>query len=250
MIDEYFRNRRTIRKYSGRPVDMAMITDMLDAASRTPTTGNMQLYSVVVTTDVDRIRELAPAHFSQPAIMNAPAVLTFCADFNRFTRWCRLNNADPAYGNLQSFVSAVLDTAMIAQQFVTIAEREGLGTCYLGTTTYNAPQIIETLGLPELVVPVITVTLGWPDDAGEDVGRLPSEAFIHIDRYDDPSDDRIRRLYAEKEERDDSKRFIAENGKETLAQVFTDVRYPKANNEHFSKVLLDQLIKSGYKIPY
>lgn len=247
---DYFQNRRTIRRYSDRTVEMAMVERMLAMAANAPTTGNMQLYSVIITTDKDRKAKLAPAHFSQPAIMNAPVVLTFCADFNRFTRWCEINDADPAYGNFQSFISAMLDTAIVAQQFVTIAEMEGLGTCYLGTTTYNAPQIAEALELPELVVPVITVTLGWPDEHPVDPGRLPEAAFIHREVYADPSDQRIRELYKEKESREDSQEFVAENGKKTLAQVFTDVRYPRGNNEFFSKVFMDFIVKSGYKLPY
>jgi hypothetical protein len=42
------------------------------------------------------------------------------------------------------------------------------------------------------------------------------------------------------------KQFVAENNKETLAQVFTDVRYTEKNNEYFSDVLLEVLKKQGF----
>ncbi|MDE6428284.1 MAG: nitroreductase family protein, partial [Muribaculaceae bacterium] len=157
---EYFKTRTTIRNYSPEQISDREIDEMLSAAAQAPTCGGMQLYNVIVTRTEEGKAALAPAHFNQPCLMGASAVLTFCADFNRVSRWAEERGADPGFDNLQSFISAMLDATILAQQFVTIAEMRGYGTCYLGTTTWNAPQIIEALGLPELVVPVITVTLG------------------------------------------------------------------------------------------
>ena len=172
----YFSTRRTIRRYEpSRPVSIELIDKMLEDAARAANTGNMQTYSVIVSTDPEEIARLAPAHFNQPAITGAKAVLTFCIDFNRFNRWCRINGTEPGLNNLQGFTWGVIDTSIFAQQFVTISEMNGLGTCYLGTTTYNAGQIAETLGLPSDVVPVITVTVGYPAESPELQERLPSE---------------------------------------------------------------------------
>ena len=243
---DYWMNRRTIRRYSNREVNRDELADMLLKASHAPTTGNMQLYSVIVTDDEEGKRALSPCHFNQPQVMSAPVVLTFCADFNRMSKWCENRNAEPCYDNLQSFMAAALDTIAFAQQFNTIAELAGLGCCWLGTTTYNAPQIAEVLHLPPLVVPVITLTVGYPDEAGVETGRLPLDAIWHHGGYRDYDAEAIDRFYGEKERRDDSRRFVEENGKETLAQVFTDVRYPRANNEHFSQVFAAFLRKSGF----
>lgn len=160
---DYFSTRRSIRRYdASRNVDRQMLMDLLGRAVHAPNTGNMQTYSVILTTDPEVIASLAPAHYNQPAISGAKAVATFCLDFNRFNRWCALGGAQPGLDNLQGFTWGVIDTSIVAQQFCTLAEMEGLGTCYLGTTTYNAGMIAETLGLPREVVPVITVTLGYP----------------------------------------------------------------------------------------
>lgn len=245
-ISGYWNNRSTIRRYSGRSVDIGLVEGMLLKASHAPTTGNMQLYSVIITTDEEERRHLAPCHFNQPQVVGAPVVLTFCADFNRFSRWCENRKAEPCYDNFQSFVAAMIDTVAFAQQFNTIAELEGLGCCWLGTTTYNAGKIAEILGLPRLVVPVITLTVGYPDEGATAVGRLPVAAVVHRGKYTDYSAERIGELYAEKESRQDSRMFVEENGKETLAQVFTDVRYPRANNECFSALFLDFLRDSGF----
>ena len=90
-----------------------------------------------------------------------------------------------------AYLWGVIDTSLFAQQFVTIAEMNGLGTCYLGTTTYNAGQIAETLHLPSDVVPVITVTVGYPAELPELQERLPIEAIVHHGHYEIPSDEAL-----------------------------------------------------------
>jgi nitroreductase len=238
--------RRTIRKYTSDPVDENLLMDILEMGCRASTTGNMQVYSIIITREAERKKELAPLHFNQKMITEAPVVLTFCADFNRFNKWCRLRKAEPGYDNFLSFVTASIDALLVAQTVCIAAESNGLGICYLGTTTYMAHKIIEVLKLPSGVVPVTTVTLGWPAEKPEQVDRLPLNAVIHNEVYMDYENEDIDLYYSEKEDRDDSKQFVTENSKETLAQVFTDVRYKKADNVHFSKILLQVLKDQGF----
>ena len=245
-IQNILKNRRTIRSYSDRDVDKDLLNDILEMGCRASTTGNMQVYSIVVTRDSDKKKELAPCHFNQPMVTSAPVVLTFCADFNRFNKWCLAREAVPGYDNFLSFFTAAIDALLVAQTVCVAAEAAGLGICYLGTTTYTADKIIEVLGLPRGVVPVATITLGWPVDESEQVDRLPLDAVVHEEEYSDYTNEKIDILYREKEARSDSKLFIAENNKKTLAQVFTDVRYTKKDNEHFSEVFLKVLKNQGF----
>jgi len=245
-ISDILLNRKTIRKYSGRNVDEKLLYDLLTKGCRASTTGNMQVYSIIITRDDTKKKELAPFHFNQKMITEAPVVLTFCADFNRFSKWCRDNKADPGYDNFLSFFTAAIDALLVAQTVCIAAEAEGLGICYLGTTTYTADKIIESLKLPKGVVPVTTVTLGWPAEDPEQPDRLPLEAIIHREVYQDYSEQDLKKYYSQKEEREESRNFVKENNKETLAQVFTDVRYKKADNIQFSKALLDVLNKQGF----
>jgi nitroreductase len=239
-------NRRSIRKYSDRQVSDEILERLLTASCRTSTTGNMQVYSVIITRDEKIRNELLPLHFNQKMVTEAPVVLTFCADFNRFNRWCRLNNATPGYDNFLSFFTAAIDSLLVAQTFCVAAESEGLGICYMGTTTYMAHKIIDVLKLPVGVVPVTTVTVGWPAENPEQVDRLPLEAVIHHETYTDYSDSEIKEFYSVKESREDSRQFIRENHKETLAQVFTDVRYKKEDNIYFSNTFLSVLKDQGF----
>ncbi len=237
---------RTIRKYKPDVVEEDLFNKVLEAGCRASTTGNMQLYSIIVTRSDEGKKALAPCHFNQPMVVNAPIVLTFCADFNRFNLWCKLNNAEPGYDNFLSFMTAAIDSLLVAQNVTIAAESEGLGVCYVGTTTYLAGKIIDILKLPFGVVPITTLTVGWPDEHPEQVDRLPLNAVVHQETYADYSREEIIRYYSEKENRPDNLKFVSENSKETLAQVFTDIRYKKSDNVAFSKMLLEVLIRQGF----
>ena len=243
---ETMKNRRTIRRYTEQAIPETLLNELLEVAARASNTGNMQLYSVVVTRDKAMKERLAPAHFNQPMITTAPVVLTFCADANRFVKWAEQRKAVAGFDNFQTFIASTIDAMLFAQSFCTAAEEKGLGICYLGTTAYNADQIIQILSLPRLVVPIVTVTVGYPDGQPEQVERLPLEAVVHHETYADYTPAIIDELYRDKEALEVNKQFVRENQKETLAQVFTDVRYTKANNEHFSDVLLNVLKEQGF----
>jgi nitroreductase len=238
--------RRTIRKYSSENIDDKLLYEIINIGCRASTTGNMQVYSIIITRDNQMKSKLAPLHFNQKMITEAPVVLTFCADFNRFNKWCIIRNAQPGYDNFLSFFTAAIDALLVAQTVCIAAEAKGLGICYLGTTTYTADKIIEVLKLPKGVVPVTTVTIGWPAEKPEQVDRLPLEAVTHKETYCDYSERDIEKYYRTKEERSDSRQFVNENKKETLAQVFTDIRYKKADNIYFSSVLLKVLKEQGF----
>jgi nitroreductase len=237
---------RTIRKYTDQKIAPELLTELLEAACKASNTGNMQAYSIIVTTGNELKEQLSPAHFNQPMIIQAPVVLTFCADFNRFTKWCELRQAEPGYDNFQSFIAAAIDALIAAQTFCIAAESVGLGICYLGTTTYNAREIIDTLKLPRLVVPVTTITVGYPDGIPEQTDRLELSAVVHHETYTGFTPENIDSLYSEKENSEFYKQFVLENGKETLAQVFTDIRYSRENNEFFSEKFLQVLKEQGF----
>ena len=149
--------RKSIRKYADREVTDELLTRLLQEAEHTPTMGNLQLYSVVVTRSREMKEKLAPAHFNQPMVTGAPVVLTFCADFRRTSLWAENRKAEPGYDNLLSFINAATDTLLYCQTFCNLAEEAGLGTCFLGTTVYMPQMIIDTLRLPKLTFPVATI---------------------------------------------------------------------------------------------
>ncbi len=238
--------RRSIRRYQDKDVDNTLLTRLIKEAERTQTMGNLQLYSVVVTRNEELKAKLAPAHFNQPMVTGAPVVLTFCADYRRTTLWTEQRQATPGYDNPLSFVNAMTDALLFCQTFCNLAEEEGLGCCFLGTTVYQPQSIIDTLQLPELVFPVATITLGWPDENPPLSDRLPVSTIIHEETFHDYSAANIDKAYAYKEQLDENKEFVKINNKQTLAQVFTDCRYTKADCEAMSETLLEALRKQKF----
>lgn len=241
------RNRRTIRKYKEQDIPADFLEGLLEESFRASTMGNMQLYSVVVTRNPEMKAKLAPAHFNQPMVTSAPVVLTFCADFNRFSKWCLQRKAEPGYDNPLSFLNAVSDTLLVTQNFCTLAEENGLGICYLGTTIYNPDLIIDLLKLPKLVMPVATITVGYPDECPDQPDRLPVRGIVHEEVYADYTPEMIDDIYAYKESLPENKHFVEINHTETLAQIFTDIRYRKADNEAMSESLKATLKKQGFR---
>ena len=233
--------RKSIRKYATRPVDDALLNDLLEQAERTQTMGNLQLYSVVVTRSEEKKRALAPAHFNQPMVTQAPVVLTFCADYHRTTEWALRRQGHPGYDNLLSYQNAATDALLFCQRFCDLAEAAGLGLCFLGTTVYNPLSIIETLELPELVMPVATITLGWPDENPKPSERLPLSAIRHDETYQPVTDETVERDYAAKEALPENVEFVRINGTQTLAQIFTDIRYTAADCRAMSETLREAL---------
>ena len=238
--------RRTIRKYTQQDVSDELLNRLMNEAARTQTMGNLQLYSVVVTRSAEMKAKLSPAHFNQPMVKEAPVVLTICADFNRTSFWAKCRNAEPGYDNFLSYINAATDALLYTQTLCNLMDEEGLGYCYLGTTVYQPQQIIDPLQLPKLVMPVATLTVGWPAEEPALSDRLPLESFVHQETYQDYMGADIDTYYNYKENLEENKEFVRINNKETLAQVFTDIRYTRKDNEAISEEMLRTLVRQGF----
>ena len=237
---------RSIRKYKSKPVPDDILCQILEAGIAASNTGNMQVYSIIVTKDESLRKQLWEIHFRQDMVIQAPVIITFCADVNRFNKWCRLRKAEPAYENILWFCNATVDTTLASQNVALAAESFGLGICYLGTTIYNSGRIIDTLKLPKGVLPVTTLVVGYPDEQPPLTGRLPAEAVVHNETYCDFTDDKIDYLYSGLEAAEQTRQLLEINQKETLAQVFTDKRYTQKDNETASANYLNSMKQQGF----
>ena len=239
-------HHRSIRKYRSEPVPDEMLRSILEAGISASNTGNMQVYSMIVTKDESLRKQLWEAHFRQNMVLQAPVHITFCADVNRFSKWCRARKAEPAYENLLWFCNAAIDASLASQNVALAAESLGLGICFLGTAIYNANRIIDVLELPKGVIPVTALVMGYPDEQPPLTGRLPLEAVVHNETYRDFANEDIDRLYAELEATEQTRQLLEINQKETLAQVFTDKRYTKKDNEAVSTSYLEAMKRQEF----
>jgi nitroreductase len=245
MLETIFKHR-SIRNYKSDPVPDKVLNEILEAGTRASTTGNMQVYSMIVNKETEIREKLWEAHFKQDMVKMAPVHITFCADFHRFNTWCVNRDALPGYDNFLSFMTAAIDALLASQNVVLEAEAQGLGACYLGTATYNADKIIDILNIPKAVVPVAAIVLGYPDEDPGLTDRLPLEAIVHNEKYEEFSPEKIDRVYRERENSEKTKELLEVNNKETLAQIFTDNRYKKEDNEFFSDKYLGVLKLQGF----
>lgn len=239
---------RTIRKYKKIDISDEILTDLLEFGIRASNTGNMQLYSVIVTRSHEKKTLLAPLHFNQSMVVDAPLVLTICFDIKRFSDWCVSGNTLACFNDLLWLLNGTIDASVLAQNICVAAESYGLGICYLGTTLYNTAEISEVLGLPVGVIPVTTLTVGYPEVVPELTDRLPLNAVVHFEEYKNYSSTDIDEIYEKKESLQSSKQFVVENKKTTLAQVYTEVRYKASDSDFFSAKLRKLLLEQGFRL--
>ncbi len=245
MIKE-IREHRSIRKFSSQSVDREALRTILEAAVRASTCGNMQCYSIVVSEDKGQLDRLSPCHFGQVNSMNAPCVVTICADMARFSQWCAQRDAEPQYDNFIWFVNGCIDAIMAAQNITLEAQAQGVGICVLGTTLYTADKIIDILELPKGVVPITSIAMGYADEQPALTDRLPFEAVVHYERYQPNEESRIDELWRQKEALEQTRELIEVNGVQNLAQVFTQCRYKGEDNVNFSRKYFEILKSQGF----
>ena len=246
MISETIFNHRSIRNYKCDPIPEEILNNILEAGTRASNTGNMQMYSMIITRNEDMRKKLAPVHFNQKMVMEAPVHITFCADVNRFSEWCRLRKAEPGYNNFLWFISAAIDAVLVSQNVSLAAETEGLGICYLGTVNYNPQALIDILELPRGVIPVTAIVMGYPASEPPLTPRLPLEAVVHYETYKPYTTEKIDRIYAETENSELTGELLKTNAKETLAQVFTECRYKLQDNIAASEAYFNALKIQGF----
>jgi len=246
---------RSIRQYRPDAVPEELLNEILVAGVRASSSGNMQTYSIIVTRDRALREELYVPHMQQDMVLDAPILLTFCADFHRMCGWLRLNDApDANFNNIFSFMVAAIDAILVSQNVALAAEARGLGICYMGSTLANCDQIGRILKLPANVVPVAGFSLGWPDENPAPRDRLPLDGLVHHETYQEYSDERIREIYRERDVRGwerymanpELRRRVEAVGVTNLAQIYTIVKYSRAANLGFSATFLDYLAAQGF----
>jgi nitroreductase len=224
-------SHRSIRSFSNRSLDGAWIDGVLQQSLQgSSSSGNLNMVSVVKTMDAARKQRLHQLHFEQPMVLQAPLVLTFCADTFRTRTWLQQRQARLGFGDFISWHVAAFDAIILAQTAALAFESHGLGICYMGTTLHSMGAIAEFLELPDHCLPVTSMVVGWPAEAPAQRDRLPAAAWIHDERYQPPGPADIDAHFAERERRGRERylslgeamaRRWAEHGITSLAQFYT-----------------------------
>jgi nitroreductase len=205
--------RRSVRRYRPRPIPRKQVDQILAAAMRAPTAGNMMLYSIIEVDDARLKQTLAGTCDNQAFIARAPLVLVFLADYCRWmdyyaasgisSAWCReqgLPLRTPGEGEL---LLACCDALIAAQTAVLAAESMGIGSCYIGDIMENFERHAELLALPRYVFPVAMLCFGYPADSATEKKalspRFPRESLYFHNRYHRRNGESLRNLFADRE---------------------------------------------------
>lgn len=253
-LNDVIHGHRSIREYEDREISQELLDKILDAGIRASSSGNMQSYSIIVTRDKEIKEKLYDAHMEQSMVVDAPVLLTFCADFNRMRKWLDLNEAPVHFDNFMSFMIGAIDATLASQNCALAAEDTGLGICYMGSTLANCDRIGELLNLPPNVVPVVGYSLGYPAENPAPRDRLPKQGLVHYEQYHDYSDEDILDIYRDRDEmgwnrymeNPKLKEMTEHLGLKNLAQIYTIAKYTKESHHEFSQSVLNYLEKQNF----
>lgn len=170
-VIEQIHRHASVRDYKPNPVDRALVEAIVEAGQRAATSSNLQMYAVVAVTEEHRRAELARLCGNQAHITQAPLFLAWCADLSKLDRAAQLRNHQHHHSHVENFVLA--------------AESLGLGTCYIGGLRNHPRAVVELLGLPRLMFPIVGLTVGWPQVQAVTRPRLPQRAVLHWEEYDE-----------------------------------------------------------------
>lgn len=177
---------RSIRRYRPDPVPPHTVETLVAAAQSAASSSNLQTWSVLVVEDEARKRRLSEFAGDQKHIREAPLFLVWLADLSRAGRLAKYEGGpDEGIHFLETFLVAVIDAALAAQNAVVALESLGLGSVYIGALRNRPQAVAEELGLPPNVLAVFGLCVGYADlTAGEDVKpRLRQSVVVHRERY-------------------------------------------------------------------
>ena len=227
---EVLARHRSIRKYKSDPIDPVIIEEVCEEAiAGASSSGNLNSFSIILTRDEERKKHLYKLHFDQDFILEAPLLITFCADWYRTREWLKARNARDNFNNLVGYHVAAYDAMIVAQNVCLGFESRGLGICYMGTTIFTMGEIAEFLNLPDTCLPVTTIVVGYPDEAPGKRDRLPLSAFLHEEVYHYSSAKEMDEYYRDREVKGwarymgipELKKLAEEGGITSLAQFYT-----------------------------
>lgn len=247
-------SHRSIRAYTAQPIEDDLLHEILHAGLRSSSAGNMQTWSVILTEDRANKEHMVRLHREQEFILQAPLLLTFCADVFRMREWIRVNDSQQSFDDFLGFVTGTVDAVIAAQTIALAAESVGLGICYLGTTWWAALELIDFLQLPQGVFPVTAMTVGYPAEDPPLRDRLPLDVIVHRERYRRMSDEEILATHADRERSawarytayEGLRRKLEQAGIAKVTDYYTSrLKYSKELHREISEMLLETLPKQG-----
>ena len=162
------KERRSIRKYSAKPVEEQKLQKVLEAARLSPSARNQQEWKFIVVKDSETRKRLTEEAINQPFVGEAPIILVCCGTETESIMRC----GQPRY---------TVDLSIATAYMILAAYEQGLGTCWLGSFDEN--KVKEILNIPEDVRVVSITPLGYPDESPAPKPRKELDEIISYDKY-------------------------------------------------------------------
>jgi len=178
-------NERSVcRSYKPDPIPEPLFQLLCATALAAPTKSDLQQATLIRVKDSAKRAKICATLPRSPWLAGAPELLVFCADGWRLRRLFARAGKEFPNEHLDQFFNASVDAGIALATFVSAAELAGLGTCPISQVRDNIDLLQELLALPDWVVPVAGLALGYPVSKEPLSARLALSATVHTDRYD------------------------------------------------------------------
>jgi nitroreductase/FMN reductase [NAD(P)H] len=175
--------RRVHRRYLARDVEPGLMRMLCACALSAPSKSDLQQADIVIVrakATRDAIGALLP---EMPWLPQAPVFLVFLANGRRLPQISQMRGKPFPNDHLDLFFNASVDAAIVLATFLRAADAAGLGCCPISVIRDHAAKISAMLELPDKVVPVAGLCVGWPADDGVLSPRLPLSTTLHEERF-------------------------------------------------------------------
>jgi len=224
---ELMMKRRSVRAFQDQEIPDAMIEKLLDVANNAPSGGNIQPLSIILVRGQEGRENLAQLAGGQPWVKNAPLSMIFCLDFYRIKKWAEICRTDfRGEQALNHFLIAYADLMAAAQNVVILAENLGLGSVYIGSIQHEIDEMRRYFEIPEYVLPMMVLCLGYPKSIPRTIPKLKKEAIVHQEKYRKLEEDGIRKTFDEKYGK------IDEDTEKYLERAFIEALEADKQEEH------------------
>ncbi|MDH3944267.1 MAG: nitroreductase family protein [Anaerolineae bacterium] len=175
------------RDYRPEPIPEDLVQTLFAAAFSAPSKSDLQQACAIRITDRAKQERIAGWSRSTAWAAQAPLFMVWCGDSRRIRRLSDWKGHSFANDHLDAFMNAAVDAAIAMQTFILAAESVGLGCCPVSEIRDHIQPLSQELSLPQWVFPLAGLCVGWPAAPAKISMRLPLDATVHIDRYDDSS---------------------------------------------------------------
>lgn len=177
--------RRVCRRYLDRDVPPDLMRLLCACALSAPSKSDLQQGDILIIRDKAKIDAIADLLPDMPWLRDAPVFLLFLANGRRVPIISELRGKPFPNDHLDLFFNASVDAGIVLATFLRAAEAVGLGCCPISMIRDHAAAITELVGLPEKVIPIAGMAVGWPAEEGAMSPRLPLSVTVHEERFDE-----------------------------------------------------------------